>query len=72
MSCRCECHREITCDGLCCDDSDSDFNCPECDEELSDDDECVNEECPNFECNPLIGGHDDDARWERQQMGITS
>jgi hypothetical protein len=52
------------------DDEESDFECPECGEELNEDDECANEQCSNFECNPLIGGHDDDAKWERRQMGI--
>ena len=66
MSCTCE-------DDFFCDDE-SDFECPECGEELSDEDVCTNEECPNFGEEIIDSGqsHAADAAWERKQMGITS
>ncbi len=51
---------------------DSDFECPDCNEQLDEKSLCVTETCDNFECNPFDGGgaHFDEAKWERQQMGI--
>lgn len=55
------------------DDEESDFACPECEEELLNDGTCINETCEYFESAPYGGGsHADDAREERRQMGITS
>lgn len=34
----------------------SDFECPDCGEELDDKEICNNEECDSFECNPFEGG----------------
>lgn len=52
----------------------SDFECPECGEELDEDDVCQNEECPNFGDEVIDSGssHAEEAAWERRQMGITS
>lgn len=75
MSCNCECHQEDYHDYD--DDEVSDFECPECGEELDEKGLCPNEECVEFECDPFdgVGGSDtyiDEQKWERQQMGITS
>lgn len=75
MNCGCACHVPTTCEGMCCGDDNevSDFECPDCSEELEDDGTCGNEECDSFECDPYEGGgtYVDEQKWERQQMGIT-
>ena len=74
MSCGCACHRPPTCDGLCCDDDDGDFACPECGEDLDDNGLCETEGCENEGCEPFIGcggSHFSDAQHERRMMGIT-
>lgn len=66
--CKCECYWEEQEGG----DEVSDFECPECGEELDDKGLCRTEECDYFECNPFDGGgpYIDEQKWERQQMGI--
>ncbi len=65
----CQCQDEFD------EDEYSDFECPDCGDELGDDGTCENEECIMFECDPFGdtgGAWTDDAKAERQQMGITS
>lgn len=51
----------------------SEFECPECGEELDDDDVCRNEQCLAYGEEPLLAESDWQARQhERKQMGIVS
>lgn len=49
----------------------SDFECPECREELDEDDVCENEECDSFgQPIALIESDRESRQHERKQMGV--
>jgi len=54
------------------DEEESELECPECGEELDEDEICQNAECPCFGEEPVSSMSDAELRrHERQQMGIT-
>lgn len=55
------------------DDPSSEFECPECGEELDEEEVCRNGECPEFEAEPSLSLSDYELReHERKQMGVGS
>lgn len=52
------------------DDEFGEFECPECGDDLNEENECVNPECPYFEEEVLQLSDWNDRQHERRQMGI--
>jgi hypothetical protein len=64
--CNCHCHDEFD------DDDEIDHECPECGEIVDENAICQTKDCDWFGHNPFGDGvpEIDEAKWERQQMGI--